>query len=101
MNLNFQLDALLAQRRLRERIVEFAESDLYLRDERLVSAMRLLWNGPESEGGLVSSIWVEGIFAAESSGRDLQTLAAEGIIDGRLLQQLAATGAFPVDRKLY
>ncbi|MGA2746701.1 MAG: DEAD/DEAH box helicase, partial [Candidatus Sulfotelmatobacter sp.] len=101
MNLNFQLDALLAQRRLRERIVEFAESDLYLRDERLASAMRSLWNGPESEGGLVISIWVEGIFAAESSGRDLRSLAAEGVIDKGLLQQLASTSAFPVDRQLY
>lgn len=101
MNLNFQLDALFAQRRLRERIVEFAESDLYLRDEQLASSVRSLWNGPESEGGLVSSIWVEGIFAAETSGRDLQSLAAEGVLDEKLLRQLASTGAFPVDRPLY
>ena len=101
MNLNFQLDALLAQRRLRERIVEFAESDLYLRDEALASAMRSLWNGPESEGGLVSSIWVEGIFAAETSGRDLQSLTAEGVVDKGLLQQLVSTEAFPIDRQLY
>jgi DEAD/DEAH box helicase domain-containing protein len=101
MDLNFQLDALLAQRRLRERIVEFAESDLYLRDEQLAATMRSLWSGPELDGGLVSSIWVEGIFAAESSGRDLRSLAAEGVVHQQLVQQLAATGAFPIDRELY
>ena len=63
--------------------------------------MRSLWNGPESEGGLVSSIWgrgnlCRGIVWARSAeficGRgDRQTVGPAVSLDG----------SFPVDRQLY
>jgi hypothetical protein len=54
---NLQLDALETEARLRRRLIEFTESQAYLRNPELRSVCRQLWLSGESEGGLVSRIY--------------------------------------------
>jgi DEAD/DEAH box helicase domain-containing protein len=68
---NLQLDALETEARLRRRLIEFTESQAYLRNPELRSACRQLWLSGESEGGLVSRIWVEPVLPSRVSGRSL------------------------------
>lgn len=65
---NLQLDALETEARLRRRLIEFTESQAYLRNPELRSACRKLWLSGESEGGLVSRIWVEPVLPSRVSG---------------------------------
>ncbi|GFO67486.1 DEAD/DEAH box helicase [Geomonas limicola] len=81
--------------------MDLTESSCFLRDEQLMAACRRLWSGAENDGGLVGQLWIEGIFPASSSGKAVGDLAAEGIVSGELVQQLADSGAFPVERPLY
>ena len=65
---NLQLDALETEARLRRRLIEFTESQAYLRNPELRAACRKLWLSSESEGGLVSRIWVEPVLHREAAG---------------------------------
>ena len=67
---NLQLDALETEARLRRRLIEFTESQAYLRNPELRSACRRLWLSGESEGGLVSRIWVEPVLPSQMCIRD-------------------------------
>ena len=57
-----QLDALAAQRDLRERVVALATSYRPLRDHRLMGLCREAWASDENSGGVVGQFWVECIF---------------------------------------
>jgi hypothetical protein len=85
---NYHLDALAAEKALRRRLAAFAQSTAYLRDTPLSDICRRLWESDERAGGLVSQLWVEGIFPAESSGKTIRDLVAEGTVSGALLEQL-------------
>ena len=98
---NLQLDALETEARLRRRLIEFTESQAYLRNPELRSACRKLWLSGESEGGLVSRIWVEPVLPSRVSGGSLADLSAEGVIDPWLIDQLRRSNAFPVERQLF
>lgn len=98
---NLQLDALETEARLRRRLIEFTESQAYLRNPELRSACRRLWLSNESEGALISRIWVEPVLPSRVSGRSLVDLSAEGVVDQWLVNQLRDSGAFPVERPLY
>jgi Lhr-like helicase len=98
---NLQLDALETEARLRRRLIEFTESQAYLRNPELRNACRRLWLSNESEGALISRIWVEPVLPSRVSGRSLVDLSAEGVVDQWLVNQLRASGAFPVERPLF
>jgi hypothetical protein len=83
-----QLDALSTERNLRRRLSEFAQSVAYLRDPEISGICRRLWEGNESTGGLVGQLWVEGIFPSMGSGQTARQLAASGILNTTLIEQL-------------
>jgi len=96
-----QLDALEAEMRLRSRLLAFTESQAFLRDPQLREACRRLWASGESDGGLVSGIWVEAVFPSRLSGHSLKDLAVEEVVSPKLIAQLDRTKAIPLDRQLY
>ena len=98
---NYHLDALAAEKALRRRLAAFAQSTAYLRDAHLSHLCRRLWESDERKGGLVSQLWVEGIFPAESSGKTIRDLVAEGSVAPALLDQLEKNKIFPSGRTLY
>jgi len=101
---SLQLDALAAQRALRERIIELATSYRPLRDARLMHLCQQAWASDERSGGVVGQLWVEGIFPSEAGEHTLRDLARMGEFDQGLmtLLDLAADGsACPADRHLY
>lgn len=96
-----QLDALRLVEVLRQRVVDLATSDQFVRDEKLAAVCRNIWAGPPDRGGLVSDLWVEGAFPSESAGVSLRELAMRGLFDRQLCQHLDKNGAFPADLPLY
>jgi len=98
---NLQLDALSTHAKLRERLVQFAESSSYFRDHRLAEACRSLFLGDQERAGLVGDLWVEGIFPATPSSKTLRDLFHEGLVNSALFSCLESSGALPADRALY
>ena len=98
---SLQLDALSAERNLRRRLSEFAQSIAYLRDPHISNVCRRLWESNETNGGLVGQLWVEGIFPSKSSGRTPRQLRSAGILCAPFIAQLDRAGVFPSDRDLY
>jgi DEAD/DEAH box helicase domain-containing protein len=96
-----QLDALQLTSALRERLVEFALDSNFVREPRLNEICRELWSGRPEEGGLISDLWVEGVFPALASVDTTGTLAHEGIFDATLAAHLDKRAALPLDRALY
>ena len=96
-----QLDALQLTDALRDRMVDFAADDNFVRDGRLAEIARRLWSGPADEGGLISDLWVEGAFPSKPSHESLDDLVAGGRFDSRLRDVLDTVGAMPGNRLLY
>lgn len=93
-----QINALLVQKNLLARMVDFSARDHFVRDASLGKSLRTLWSGPGAEGGLAGELWVEGAFPAKSSGVTVETLGKQGNIHQDLIAQLHGTRAFPRDR---
>ncbi len=96
-----QLDAIALSAAVQRRLVDFAGEAHYTRNTHLAAICRRLWSGAPAEGGLVSDLWVEGAFPAQSGDETLQTLAARGLFDASLAAHLDARGAVPKGRALY
>jgi DEAD/DEAH box helicase domain-containing protein len=96
-----QLNALHLTEALRQRLVDFAVDDSFLRDPNLARICRALWAGEAERGGLLSELWVEGNFPANESDWTLDRLVAEGQFDADLCEQLDQRGAVPRRRALY
>ena len=96
-----QLDALALTESLRERMVGFALDDAFVRDVLLNRICRDLWSGPPEGGGLLSDLWVEGAFPAETVEESLQTLVDSGKFDAGLCQLLDRPDVVPRTRPLY
>src|SRR4051794_11697722 len=96
-----QLDALQLTSALRERLVDFALDSNFVREPRLNEICRELWSGRPKEGGLISDLWVEGVFPALASVDTTETLAHEGIFDAALAAHLDRRAVLPRDRALY
>jgi Lhr-like helicase len=96
-----QLDALAAERDLRQRIVELATSYRPLRDEHLMNLCREAWAGDERSGGVVGQLWVECIFPSETSDHTLASLAEDGKFSVRLMHLLDQPEKYPRSRRLY
>lgn len=96
-----QLDALHLSSALRERLVDFALDANFVREPRLIEICRDLWSGPPQDGGLISDLWVEGVFPALASTDTTGTLAREGIFNATLTAHLDSRGVVPHGRALY
>ncbi len=86
---------------VRTRLVDLAVAENYVRDRNLSDAARKVWEGPGSEGGLVSELWVEGAFPGKQSEDTLSSLSKAGLFPNDLQIYLDEYDAFPGDRKLY
>src|SRR5271157_3012559 len=89
-----QLDALACQRLLRNRLVDFALAHRPFKEPKLLEFCERAWRSNESNGGLVSQLWVEGIYPPLPGSRTLETLSSDGFFDPSLLQLLNNSGAF-------
>ena len=96
-----QVDALKMVDHLRTRLVDLAVSENHVRDRKLSDAMRKVWEGLGEDGGLVSELWVEGVFTPELSEDSLQKLSEEGLFPLDLCLHLNDRDVFPADRWLY
>lgn len=96
-----QLDAIRLAGTLRERLVNFTLDDQYVWDEQLRGICRAIWAGEPENGGLVSELWVEGAFAARSSGETLRDLVKRRVFNGELCAHLNSQDRVPCDRSLY
>lgn len=96
-----QLDALAAERDLRNRVVALATSYRPLRAESLMNLCRAAWGSNELSGGVVGQLWVECIFPGETVDSTLESLADAGQFDPTLAAQLDAPRKCPGNRKLY
>lgn len=101
MSESLQLDALAAQRHVRERIVELATSYRPFRDEKLLRLCQNAWAGDESSGGVVGQLWVECLFPSETDGTTLGALAEGGDVNAELVGVLDRPEANPRYRELY
>ena len=86
------LDALEAQTKLRERLTGLARDEAYLRRPELRRACEALWLADSNSQGLMSELWVEPLFPAESSNYTLAKMAG---ISSLLVDQLRRTSAMP------
>ena len=76
-------------------------ADSPVSDPALAQALRVVWAGPASQGGLVGELWVEGMFGAKASDDTLASLVDRHLFDGWLAKHLDRTGAVPLKRALY
>lgn len=70
-----QLDALTAEKDLRDRVVALATSYRPLRDKDLMALCQASWRSDELHGGVVGQLWVECLFPSETGAH---TLAVRG-----------------------
>ena len=96
-----QVDALKMVDHLRTRLVDLAVSENHVRDSNLSDAMRKIWEGLGEDGGLVSELWVEGVFTPEFSKDSLRKLSEKGLFPTELCLHLDDRDVFPADRRLY
>ncbi len=96
-----QTDALKLVERVRDRLVDLAVAENFVRDTRVTEACQDVWSGPPEEGGLVSELWIEGAFSSKLSEDTLDSLADAGLLNRDLTNHLHESGEFPRDRRLY
>lgn len=85
----------------RDRLVDLAISQNYIRKPDLSRAAAEIWRGPGGEGGLVSELWVQGAFPSKPSQDSLASLAAEGLFPLELAKYFDRVGKFPGTRPLF
>jgi len=95
------LNAVKLAQSVRQRMVDFNASDLFVRDAGLISSLRAAWSGDGKAGGLLSDLWVESAFPAEGSSDTLSSLEQEGIIAPAFKNILLKNRVFPGDQPLY
>jgi DEAD/DEAH box helicase domain-containing protein len=85
----------------RQRLVDLAVSENYLRSPALAAAACEIWRGAGKQGGLVSELWIQGAFPSKPSQDSLASLASEGLFPRDLCDYLDSTGKFPAQRPLF
>src|SRR5438046_2578509 len=96
-----QLDAFTFANTIRDRLVDFSLDRNFVRIPKLTEICRKLWSGLADTGGLVSDLWVEGAYPAESSEETLNSLAQRGKFATQLVACLDHEKAVPRHRPLY
>jgi len=96
-----QINALKVCKNLKSRMVEFALDDNYVRDEKVRSALKTIFNSSPETGGLSTDLWVEGAFPSKTAEETIEKLVEKGEFDAALAKTLDATGSFPLNRAPY
>lgn len=96
-----QLDAIELSNTVKQRLVDFALDDHFVRDGKLTDICREIWSGPPEQGGLLSDLWIEGAFPAKASEESLEDLVAQGYFNADLCRHLDKRGVIPGQRLLY
>jgi hypothetical protein len=96
------VDALKIAEHLRERLVDLAVSENYVRDKALAEACRRLWSEEAArDAELVSELWVEGAFPGLKVSDTLDSLAETGMFPASLRDHIVQSNMFPSDRLLF
>jgi DEAD/DEAH box helicase domain-containing protein len=96
-----QIDALQLVQLTKQRLVDLAVSENYLRNTDMARAAAEIWRGPGDTGGLVSELWVQGAFPSALSEDSLGSLAAKGLFPKDLCTYLDRPDRFPATRRLF
>ena len=88
-----QLDALDLTNSLRQRLVDFATDDSFVRDPKLEEIARSIWGGAPERGGLISDLWVEGAFPSKPSSMSLDALVEGNKFDSDLRGRVGLLGS--------
>ncbi len=97
----FQLDAIALSQAVKQRLVDFALDDHFVRDSQLTEICRELWSGNPENGGLLSDLWVEGAFPAKAANESVEDLVKQGRFNAELCHHLDKRRVIPKQRKLY
>jgi DEAD/DEAH box helicase domain-containing protein len=95
------LNAVKLAQSVRQRMVDFNASDLFVRDAGLIASLRAAWSGDGKAGGLLSDLWVEGAFPPKCSTDTLTSLEQAGILAPAFKNILIKNRVFPADLPLY
>ena len=96
-----QLDAIALSQAVKQRLVDFALDDHFVRDTQLTEICRKLWSGAPEKGGLLSDLWIEGAFPAKVAPESLEDLAKQNRFNAELCHHLDKRRVIPKQRKLY
>ncbi len=96
-----QLDAIALSEGVKQRLIDFALDDNFVRDQILTDICRTIWSGRPETGGLLSDLWIEGAFPAKTVEASLATLVKQGIFDAELCRHLDQRNVIPRQRLLY
>ena len=96
-----QLDAIALSQAVKQRLVDFALDDHFIRDTQLTEICREIWSGAPETGGLLSDLWIEGAFPAKASKDSLGDLVTRGQFNAELCHHLDKPGIIPRERPLY
>ena len=97
-----QLDALRLVESVRQRLGDLAVSENFFRDSELSRKCETVWNDSSgTAGGLISRLWIEGVFPQRSSGETLRSLADSGSFPADLSDHLDRNEAFRTNLPLY
>lgn len=96
-----QLDAIALSQAVKQRLVDFALDDHFVRDPELTEICREVWSGAPEKGGLLSDLWIEGAFPAKAAKDSLGDLVTQGKFNAELCLHLEKCGVIPRERPLY
>ncbi len=96
-----QLDAIALSQAVKQRLVDFALNDHFVRDTQLTEICRELWSGIPETGGLLSDLWIEGAFPAKAAPESIEDLVKQACFNAELCYHLDKRGVVPKQRKLY
>jgi len=93
-----QMDALAARRQIGERLSSLTAAYSFLNNPALAEQCERLWKDPR---GMVSDLWIEPVFASETSTESLVSLHARGLVHRELVECARKSRVFPPERALY
>ena len=96
-----QLDAIALSQAVKQRLVDFALDDHFVRDTQLTEVCRELWSGAPETGGLLSDLWIEGAFPAKTAPESVEDLVTQGLFNAELCRHLDKRRVIPRQRPLY
>ena len=96
-----QLDAIALSQTVKQRLVDFALDDHFVRDSHLTDICREIWSGAPHKGGLLSDLWIEGAFPAKAAQESIEDLVEQGLFNGDLCNHLDRRRVIPKQRLLY
>ena len=92
------MDALAARDRIVRRLSSLTAAYSFVNNAALAESFKKLW---EDDQGMISDLWIEPVFASETSAESLETLQMAGVVHKSLVECAANCKVFPPGRQLY